>query len=55
MKDNKCIIQQITNVVDDGYKINVSASAEFKVFPQRLPYKINYRIAQFGLEFQIGG
>jgi hypothetical protein len=41
MKDYNCIIQQVSNVVDYGYKINDSASAEFKVFPQHLPYKIN--------------
>jgi hypothetical protein len=44
MGDNKCIIHQVSNVVDDGCKINVDASAELKVFPQHLPYKSEYRI-----------
>ena len=47
MKDARCIIPQVSNVVDDGYKIKVYTSAEFKVFPQHLPYKSNYRITQF--------
>ncbi|HAK88759.1 MAG TPA: outer membrane protein assembly factor BamA [Nitrospiraceae bacterium] len=38
MRDYKYIIQQVSNVVDDGYKINVFTSAWFKVFPQRLTY-----------------
>lgn len=32
MKDNKCIVQQLHNVVDDGYNINVIAGEGFKVF-----------------------
>ncbi len=40
MRDYKGIIHQVSNVVDDEYKIEVGASAEFKVFPQHLPYKI---------------
>jgi len=42
-KDYKCITQQVSNVVDDGYKIKVFTSAEFKVFPQHLLCKINYK------------
>ncbi len=38
MRDNKYIIHQVSNVVDDGYKINVFTSAEFKVFSQHLTY-----------------
>jgi hypothetical protein len=38
MRDNKSIIHQVSNVVDDGYKINVNASVEFKVFSQHLTY-----------------
>ncbi|MBI5212342.1 MAG: hypothetical protein HY957_03090 [Nitrospirae bacterium] len=44
MKDNKCIIQQVSNVVDDGYKINVDASARFKVLSPHLTC-----ISQLGL------
>jgi hypothetical protein len=38
MKDNKYIIHQVSNVVDDGYKVNVLTSAWFKVFSQHLTY-----------------
>jgi hypothetical protein len=48
MKDNRCIIHQVSTVVDDECKIDIDASAEFKVFPQHLPYKSEYRIAQLG-------
>jgi hypothetical protein len=34
----KCIIQQVSNVVDDEYRISAFASAWFKVFSQHLPY-----------------
>lgn len=36
MKDNKCILQQVSNVADDRYKINFIASAGFKVFSPHL-------------------
>jgi hypothetical protein len=36
MKDSKCIIQQASNVVDDGYKINVIANAGFNVLSPHL-------------------
>ncbi len=36
MRDKKGIIHQVSNVVDDGYKINVNTSAEFKVFSPHL-------------------
>jgi hypothetical protein len=38
MKDNISIIHQVSDVVDDGYKINDLTSAEFKVFPQHPTY-----------------
>jgi hypothetical protein len=38
MKDNKGIIQQVSNVVDDGHKINVNTSAGFKVFSPCMTY-----------------
>ncbi|MDA8214721.1 MAG: LptE family protein [Nitrospiraceae bacterium] len=38
MRDNRCIIQQISNVVDDRYRINVFTSAWFKVFSPHLTY-----------------
>jgi hypothetical protein len=38
MKDNKDIIQQVSNVVDDGYKRNVNTSAGVKVFSLHLTY-----------------
>jgi hypothetical protein len=38
MKDNKDIIQQVSNVVDDGYKRNVNTSAGVKVFSLHLIY-----------------
>ncbi len=47
MRDNRCIIHQVSNVVDDGYKIEGCTSAEFKVFPPHMPYKSEYRIVQF--------
>ncbi len=47
MKDNISIIHQVSEVVDDGYKIEVYTSAEFKVFLQHMPYKSEYRIVQF--------
>jgi len=49
MRDNKCVIHQVFNVVDDGYKIDVDTSAEFKVFSQHTPYNYRYRMAQFRL------
>jgi thiamine biosynthesis lipoprotein len=39
-KDYKRITQQVSNVVDDGYKINVSTSARFKVLSPRLTYNL---------------
>ncbi|WP_203472269.1 hypothetical protein [Dissulfurispira thermophila] len=36
MKDNKCIVRQVSSVVDDGYKINVDACARFKVLSPHL-------------------
>jgi N-acetylmuramoyl-L-alanine amidase len=50
MRDNKCIIHQISNVVDDGYKINVFTSAWFKVFSQRLTYI--FRLELFNLGYR---
>jgi len=47
MRDNKCIIHQISKVVDDGYKINVFANAWFKVFSQHLSYI--FRLKSFNL------
>lgn len=53
MRDNRCIIHQVSNAVYDGYKINVFASAEFKVFPQHLPYKYEYIIPQLGFNMEV--
>lgn len=36
MKDNKRIIPQLSNVVDDGYRINVIANTGFKVLSPHL-------------------
>jgi hypothetical protein len=38
MRDNKYIIHQVSNVVDDRYKISVLTSEWFKVFSQHLSY-----------------
>ncbi len=38
MRDNKCIIQQVSNVVDYGYKTDVKTSAWFKVFSSCMTY-----------------
>jgi hypothetical protein len=38
MKDYKQLIHQVSDVVDDRYKINVSTSARFKVFSPHLTY-----------------
>jgi hypothetical protein len=38
MSDYKCIIQQVSNVVEYEYKINDFASAGFKVFSPHLTY-----------------
>jgi hypothetical protein len=50
MKDNKCIIQQVSNVVDGGYKSSVFASAWFKVFSQHLTYI--FRLESLNLGFK---
>jgi len=49
MRDNKCIIHQVSNVVDDGYKINVFTSAWFKVFSQHLTYIFRLELLNLGL------
>jgi hypothetical protein len=49
MRDDKCFIHQVSNVVDDGYKIEVYTSAEFKVFPQHLSYKSELKSLNLGL------
>jgi hypothetical protein len=48
MRDNKSIINQVSNVVEYGYKINVFTSAWFKVFSQRLTYTL--RIESLNLD-----
>ncbi|MEW6740946.1 MAG: pitrilysin family protein [Nitrospirota bacterium] len=46
MKDNKRFTRQRSNVVDDGYRINVLASAGFKVFSPHLTCIYKRGIAQ---------
>ncbi len=53
MRDNKYIIQQVFNVVDDGYKINVFSSAWFKVFSQHLTYIFRLKSLNSGIKEQI--
>jgi hypothetical protein len=48
MKDYKRITQQVSNVVDDEYKIDAFTSAGFKVFSPHLTYISKLRIAQLG-------
>ncbi len=52
MRDYKCIIQQVSNVVDDGYKINVFTSAGFKVFSQRLTYISGLESLNLGMDYK---
>jgi len=50
MRDNKGIIQQVSDVVDDGCKMNVNTSAEFKVFSPHLTYISGLNL---GLNFKL--
>jgi hypothetical protein len=53
MKDNKGIIQQVSSVVDDGYKVNVNTSAGFKVFSPHLTYISDLESLNLGLNFKL--
>jgi hypothetical protein len=44
MRDNKYIIQQVSDVVDDGYRINVSTSA----WLQHLTYNFGLELLNLG-------
>jgi len=55
IKDYNCITQQVSNVVDDGYKINVSTSAEFKVFSPHQTYISKIEALTLGITQWVSG